>query len=136
MSGSSRERITSQRAAPDVPGGILAVLLSQLALTRHLRVYIVMYMSEITSFTEFRNQLAHWLDRVTNNKTELHVTRQGARSVVVVDEAEWSSMVETLHLFSSPANARRLLDTMDGIEAGKAIAFDPTAGQDKPAAAE
>ena len=100
-------------------------------------MYTVMYMSEIVSFTEFRNQLAHWLDRVTNDKVELHVTRQGARSVVVVDEAEWSSMVETLHLFSSPANARRLLDTMDDIEAGKAIAFDPsTSAQDKPAAAE
>jgi antitoxin YefM len=54
----------------------------------------------------------------------------------VVDEAEWSSMVETLHLFSSPANARRLLDTMDDIEAGKTVEFDPTAGKAPPAAAE
>jgi antitoxin YefM len=95
-----------------------------------------MYMSKIVSFTEFRNRLAHWLDRVTDDRVELHVTRQGAKSVVVVDEAEWSSVVETLHLFSSPANARRLLDTMDDIEAGKAVEFDPTIGQDKPAAAE
>jgi antitoxin YefM len=91
-------------------------------------------MTEIVSITDFRNNLAHWLDRVVNDKTELHVTRQGAKPVVVVDEAEWSSAMETLYLFSSRANARRVLDAMDDIEAGNVVEFDP--GADKPAAAE
>jgi PHD/YefM family antitoxin component YafN of YafNO toxin-antitoxin module len=41
-------------------------------------------------------------------------------------------MVITLHLFSTPANARRLLDAMDDIAAGNVVELDP----DKPAAAE
>ena len=53
--------------------------------------------------------------------------------VVVVDAAEWSSVVETLHLFSSPANARRLLDAMDDIEAGNVTEFDPQAAESHPA---
>jgi antitoxin YefM len=91
-------------------------------------------MTDIVTFTEFRNKLAHWLDRVTNDRIELHVTRQGAPAVVVVDATEWASLIETLHLFSSPANARRLLDAMDAVEAGDVVEFDPT--QDTPAAAE
>jgi antitoxin YefM len=71
------------------------------------------------------------IDHVTNGKTELHVTRQGARSVVVIDEDEWSSMVETLHLFSTPANARCLLDAMDDVDAGRAVEFDPAAAAAK-----
>jgi antitoxin YefM len=91
-------------------------------------------MCEIVSFTELRSRLAYWLDRVTNDRTELHVTRQGSRPVVIVDESEWLSMVETLYLFSSPTNARRLLDAMDDVDAGHVVEFDPST--DKPAAAE
>jgi antitoxin YefM len=77
--------------------------------------------AEIVSFTDFRRKMAHWFDRVTRDRVALHVTRQGAGSVVVVDEAEFSSMVETLHLFSNPENARRLLAAMDDIEAGNVV---------------
>ena len=88
-------------------------------------MYIFMYMTEIISFTEFRGKLAHWLDRVTNDKTELHVTRQGAQSVVVIGAAEWSSLTETLHLLA-PGNRAHLLASIAEAEKGEVVDFDPT----------
>jgi antitoxin YefM len=82
-------------------------------------------MTEIVTFTEFRGKLAHWLDRVTSDKTELHVTRQGAQSVVVIDATEWSSLTETLHLLT-PGNREHLLASIAEAESGQVVEFDPT----------
>jgi antitoxin YefM len=79
----------------------------------------------VVSYSAFRKKLAEYLDAVTNDRTELHVTRQGSRTVVVLDEEEFNSIMETLHLFSSRANARCLLDSLDDIDAGRVIEFDP-----------
>jgi antitoxin YefM len=56
----------------------------------------------------------------------LHISRQKGRTVVVMDEEEYESLMETLHLFSSPANARRLLAAMADADVGKVTEFDPT----------
>jgi antitoxin YefM len=74
--------------------------------------------------TALRERLAEHLDRVTNNREVLHVSRPGARSVVVIDEEEFEGMQETLHLLRSPANARRLNAAMADIAAGRAVKRD------------
>jgi antitoxin YefM len=66
------------------------------------------------------------LERVTNDRDVLHISRQKGRTVVVMDEEEYESLMETLHLFSSPANARRLLAAMADADVGKVTEFDPT----------
>ena len=77
-------------------------------------------MSErIVSYTAFRERLADYMDQVTQDRTELHVTRQGSPSVVVLAEQEYASIMETLHLLSSPKNARRLLDSIADANAHK-----------------
>jgi antitoxin YefM len=81
-------------------------------------------MTDIVSFNEFRNNLARHLDRVVNDKAELHVTRHGAQSVVVVDEAEWESITESLYLLSGP-NGEHLLASIAQADAGEVVEFDP-----------
>jgi antitoxin YefM len=44
----------------------------------------------------------------------------------VLAEDEFSSIMETLHLMRSPANAARLDAAIADIEAGKVTEFDPT----------
>jgi PHD/YefM family antitoxin component YafN of YafNO toxin-antitoxin module len=53
------------------------------------------------------------------------MTEKGAKPVVVVDEAEWSSMVETLYLLA-PSNREHLLASIAEVEAGDVVEFDPT----------
>lgn len=73
------------------------------------------------SFTDLRNNLARHLDRVEADRVELVVTRQNHEPVVIVPLSEWEGMKETVHLLSSPENARRLRAAIDELDAGKGI---------------
>lgn len=71
------------------------------------------------SYTELRTNLAKYMDEVCDSRAPLHITRQNARTVVMVSEEEYEGMVETLHLLRSPANAARLRRSLKAAEAGK-----------------
>ena len=73
------------------------------------------------NFTELRNKLAHWYDRANNDRAPILVTRQGHEPVVLIAQSEYDSMVETLYLKSSPANAARLDASIAEAEAGLAV---------------
>jgi antitoxin YefM len=61
------------------------------------------------SYTQFRNNLASHMDEVCDGRAPLVVTRQNARSVVLMSEEDYDGLMETVHLLNSPANAERLL---------------------------
>ena len=71
------------------------------------------------SYTEFRQRLAKYMDSVCDDRAPLRVTRQNARTVVLLSEDEYEGMVETLHLLRSPANAERLLRSIASADAGR-----------------
>lgn len=70
------------------------------------------------SYTESRARYAEVLDGVVNDREEVIVTRSGHESVVIVSLEDYESMRETAYLMRSPSNARRLLDSMEALEAG------------------
>jgi antitoxin YefM len=76
------------------------------------------------NFTELRNKLAHWYDRANNDRAPILVTRQGHEPIVLIAQSEYDSMVETLYLKSSPANAARLDASIAELNAGKGIERD------------
>jgi antitoxin YefM len=78
------------------------------------------------SYTELRNNLAKYMDEVCDSRAALHVTRQNARTVVMMSADEFESMQETLHLLRSPANAARLLKSIAEADRGKLTEHDPT----------
>jgi antitoxin YefM len=72
------------------------------------------------SFTELRQHMARYFDRVTNDREPLLVTRQGGKgNVVILSEEEFTGWQETVHLLSSPRNAARLLDSIRQLDAGQ-----------------
>ena len=79
------------------------------------------------SYTDLRNNLARYMDEVCDNREILHVTRQNARSVVMVSADEFEGIMETLHLLRSPANAERLMRSIGEAAKGKLTKHDPTA---------
>ena len=76
------------------------------------------------SYTDFRDRLAAYMDQVWDSRAPLHVTRQGGRAVVVMAEEEFEGWMETVHLLRSPANARRLLQSIAAANAGKLAEHD------------
>ena len=61
------------------------------------------------SYTQFRNNLASYMDEVCNGRAPLRGHPQNARSVVLMSEEDYDGLMETVHLLNSPANAERLL---------------------------
>jgi antitoxin YefM len=72
----------------------------------------------VVSYTHLRQNLAAVMDEVCDSHSPVIVTRQHARSVVMVSLEEFESMQETLHLLRSPRNAERLLRSIARAEAG------------------
>ena len=76
------------------------------------------------SYTESRARYAEVLDSVANDREEVIITRAGHDPVVIVSLEDYQSLRETAYLMRSPANARRLLDAMERLEAGRGEARD------------
>ena len=47
-------------------------------------------------------------------------------SAVLMSKTEYDAIEETAHLLRSPANMRRLVQSIEDAESGNLIAFDPT----------
>jgi antitoxin YefM len=71
------------------------------------------------SYTEARNQLAALMESANEDREPVTITRNGTAAVVIVDAGEYSMMVETMHLLSSPANAQRLARGIHEFSEGK-----------------
>ena len=70
--------------------------------------------------SETRANFARVLDQVVEDREELVITRK-AGDVVVVSRVEYESLLETLHLISSPANARALATAQRQVEDGDTV---------------
>lgn len=70
------------------------------------------------SYTESRARYAEVLDSVVNDREEVVITRAGHDPAVIVSLDDYESLKETAYLLRSPANARRLLQSIDELEAG------------------
>ncbi len=65
------------------------------------------------------------MDRAGEDLETVIITRRGARDVALVSADELRGLQEIAHLFRSPANARRLLESMERAEAGDVVVMTP-----------
>ncbi len=72
----------------------------------------------ITTYTDFRQQLKSYLDKVRNSHSPLFVTSANGEDVVVLSKSDYESMEETFYLLKSPKNAARLLQGIQDYEKG------------------
>ncbi len=71
------------------------------------------------SYTQFRDNLARYMDETAESRAPLLVIRQGGKgNVVVLSEKEFAGWQETVNLLSNPVNAARLLQSIREAEAG------------------
>lgn len=73
------------------------------------------------SFTEARNNLKAVLDRVAEDADYTIITRRDAGDAVVMSLDSFNSLMETVHLLSSPANAAHLARSIAQLKEGQVI---------------
>jgi antitoxin YefM len=61
------------------------------------------------------------MDRVCSDHEPLIITRNGEQSVVMLSLEDYKALEETAYLLRSPANARRLLNSMAQLNSGKGV---------------
>ena len=78
-----------------------------------------MFSTEITLATEVRAGFFQPIDRVAQSHQICIINRRDGENVALIAESDLNSLIETVYLFRSPANARHLLDSIDEYRSGK-----------------
>jgi antitoxin YefM len=79
---------------------------------------------KIVTFTEARNKLKKILDRVVEDADYTVITRRDADDAVVMSLDYFNSLLETVHLLKSPANAAHLARSIAQYEQGQVTEKD------------
>lgn len=70
------------------------------------------------TYTAARANLASTMDRVCDNHEPIIITRNSEQAVVMMSLDDYNALEETAYLLRSPANARRLLESIAELERG------------------
>ena len=73
------------------------------------------------SYTQARNELKAVLDGVADDADCTVITRRDAEDAVVMSLDHYNGLMETLHLFSTPANVAHLQKSIEQYRAGQLV---------------
>ena len=76
---------------------------------------------KVVSYSDLRKNLANVLDGVIEDHSPVLVTRQNNQTAVLISLDDFNAYEETAYLLKSPANAKRLRDSIAQIEGGKTV---------------
>ncbi len=75
----------------------------------------------VANYSEFRTDLKKFLDNVEFNNETLVIKRGKGKGTVMISLDEYNSLMETVHLLSTKANADRLYESMKQMKEGNSI---------------
>lgn len=73
------------------------------------------------TYTAARENLASTMDRVCIDRDPVIITRKRDQAVVMLSLEDYESLQETAYLLRTPANATRLLASIENLNAGKIV---------------
>lgn len=76
------------------------------------------FIMDSISYTAARANLAKMMTQVCDDHAPVAITRKGEGAVVMISMADYQALQETAYLLRSPANARRLIDAINALDAG------------------
>ena len=71
------------------------------------------------SYSDARQNLAKLWDKIIADRETVILKRRGKEDLAILPAEDLSSLQETLYLLSTPANARRLLESLDWARRGE-----------------
>ena len=81
------------------------------------------------NYTEFRTDLKKYLDMVEEEQETLIIKRGSGKGTVVISLEEYNSIMETVHLLRSKANAERLYESIRQVKEGNTVQHDLMEGE-------
>jgi antitoxin YefM len=77
----------------------------------------------VVNFTDARNRLKSILDQVVNDADYTVIARRDAEDAVVMSLDQFNSLMETVHLLKSPANAAHLAKSIKQYRSGQVESY-------------
>jgi len=75
-------------------------------------------------FSDARNNLKAVIDQAVADHDAILITRRDAPNAVIMSQEQYDSWMETMYLLSNPANAKRLMQSIDQHRSGKGVKHD------------
>ncbi len=76
---------------------------------------------KVVSYSYLRNHLSKLFDRVVDDSEVLHVRLKNCQRIVVLEESMYDNFLETIHIFSTEANTKRILSSLEAVKKGKGM---------------
>lgn len=74
---------------------------------------------EVMTYSAFRKDLATALDKVTEDRNPVLITRQSGEPAVLMSLKDYNAYEETAYLMSNPKNAQRLRQSLANARTGE-----------------
>lgn len=74
-----------------------------------------------TNYTNLRENMKSYMDRVTNDYETMIITRKNNKNVVMMSEEAYNNMIENLHLMGNKTNYDWLMESKKQLETGKLV---------------
>jgi len=71
------------------------------------------------TYTSARNNLASTMKKVCDDHDPIIITRKSNEAVILMSLEDYEALNETAYLLQSPKNAKRLIDSIKELNAGK-----------------
>lgn len=101
--------------------GLTALLCATTVLYNFLYISTGATPMDAITYSKARATLAQTIDAVCENHEPVIITKKNDRSVVMLSLEDYQALEETSYLLRNPKNARRLLDSVNELDAGDGI---------------
>ncbi|WP_423194599.1 Antitoxin (plasmid) [Cupriavidus sp. H19C3] len=72
-------------------------------------------------YSDARNNLKAVIDQAIADHDGVLITRRDAPNAVIMSQEQYDGWMETMHLLSSPANAKHLMESIEQLRRGEAV---------------
>ena len=71
------------------------------------------------NYTNLRDNMKHYMDKVTDDYETMIITRKNNRSVVMISEESYNNLMENIYVMGNKANYDWLMESKAQLEDGK-----------------
>lgn len=100
------------------------ILLKATVVICYIRTYLSTENMDIYNYTEARQNFKTLLDNVANDRNCAVIVRRDAEDAIIMSKSHYDSLMETVYLLKSPANAQHLAEAISEHQAGKTTEHD------------
>lgn len=79
---------------------------------------------DVITYSNFRKNLSDSLDKVTEDRSPILITRQSGEPAVLISLKDFNAYEETAYLLSNPRNAERLRKSLASAKAQRTVQKD------------